>query len=127
MQRKIKKLYIIFELRNHSEKIENFYSVLIHEKESTPQEKIIKWLGVLDHFFQTEDLDDEYNKDVIEKLKKFGTELSPSFNEIDSNLNTNTIESFNYTWGLITNKNNSYRISWRIRSYISIIKWNDPY
>ena len=116
-----------FELKDLSEKIENFYSILIHEKESSTEEKITKWLGVPDHFIQSEDLDETQNKDAIEKLKKFVAQLAPTFNDIDSNLNTNAVESFNYTRALIANKNNAYRISWRIRSYIAIIKWNDPY
>ena len=117
----------ILELKDLSEKVENFYSILVHEQESTTEEKITKWLGVPDHFIQTEDLDENINKDVIDKLKKFVADLSTSFNDIDSKLNTNSIESFNYTRALIANKNIAYHISWRIRSYISIIKWNDPH
>lgn len=84
-------------------------------------------MGVPDHFIQSEDLDETQNKDAIEKLKKFVAQLAPTFNDIDSNFNTNAVESFNYTRALIANKNNAYRISWRIKSYIAIIKWNDPY
>lgn len=90
-------------------------------------EKITKWAEAPDHFAKLEDLDPEYNKNSIELLKEKVNELSKTFELVDSKYNTNSIESFNFTRAVLANKNTAFRISWRILSYIAIIKWNHPY
>lgn len=115
------------DLKDLSEKIESYYSILIHDKNLSVDEKITKWAEVPDHFIKLEDLDPEYNKNSIELLKEKVKELSKTFELVDSKYNTNSIESFNFTRAVLANKNTAFRISWRIRSYIAIIKWNHPY
>ncbi|KAK8836450.1 hypothetical protein M9Y10_037709 [Tritrichomonas musculus] len=63
---------------------------------------------------------------AIKKLEKLISEISESFDQTSPEYGTRVIESFNHSVVSIASKNVAYRISRRIRAYISIIKWNDP-
>lgn len=115
------------ELRDLSEKIQSFYSILMHNKEITNEDKQKQWSTVPQHFIQTEDLDELYNHKAIEELQKFVNSTKSTFEDIISEYNTNCIESFNNTRAVLAGKRIAYRLSWQIRAYISILKWNDPY
>lgn len=69
----------------------------------------------------------EYNKDSIETLEKLVNEISNTFDQIQPQYSTNPIESFNHSRATIASKNIAFRITWRIRAYISIIMWNVRY
>lgn len=112
------------DLRDLSEKIENYYSILIHERNISNEEKHEKWKNVTNCFIENEYLSEEFNGDAIQKLNKLISDISDTFDQIDPELSSNPIESFNHSRASLANKNIAYRISWRIRAYISIIKWN---
>lgn len=63
----------------------------------------------------------------IEKIQKLVNNSRSIFEDIIDEHNTNCIESFNNTRTVLASKRIAYCISWRIRAYISIIKWNYPY
>lgn len=115
------------DLKYLTEKIENYYSILMHDKTISLNEKIDKWKNVTNYFIETEDLSLEYNSTSIEKLEKLISDISDTFDQILPQYSTNPIESFNHARSSIASKNIAYRITWRIRAYISIIKWNEPY
>lgn len=62
----------------------------------------------------------------IQILKDLVLEFNSTFDQIDSKLNMNMIESFNHTRKFQADKNVAWRSSWKTRAYISILKWNDP-
>lgn len=47
------------------------------------------------------------------------------FSKIDPHFSTNACESFNHARAMIANKDVAWRLSWRIRAFISIIRWNE--
>lgn len=97
---------------------------MIHERNISNEEKHEKWKNVTNYFIENEYLSEEFNGDAIQKLNKLISDISDTFDQIDPELSSNPIESFNHSRASLANKNIAYRISWRIRAYISIIKWN---
>lgn len=81
------------DLKDLSQRIESFYSILIHDKNTSIEDKQLKWLSVPDHFIQSEDLDSKFNEETIKKLRKFLKDTIYTFNEVDPELSTNPIES----------------------------------
>ncbi len=115
------------DLRNIIEKVQNFYSILVHDEKLDTEQKKEKWNEVPNHYIEKCNWNEEVNGLAINKLKKLVEDLKDSFENIDSALSTNTNESFNHVRSMIANKNIAWRHSWLIRAHLAVIKWNDPY
>lgn len=111
-------------LKQVSEKVQKFYNILIHEQEISLEDKKAKWKNTTKFITQFQKWTEENNKEDIEEIEKLINDLTDTFDKVDPALSTNSIESFNHLRALMANKNVAWRISWRIRCYISIIKWN---
>ena len=112
-------------LENIKDRIVKFYSSLMHDRLITLEEKIIKWKGALEHYKETEGWTQENNSKTIETLKTLIDNFSNTFDQINPCYSTNPCESFNKARCLLADKDTGWRISWRLRAYISIIRWND--
>lgn len=115
------------DLKNLNELIQNFFSILLHDKNFNNEEKLQKWESMPNYFIEHEDLDPEYNAKALKTLDELISDISDTFSKVDPEYTTNPIESFNHSRASIASKNTAFRISWRIRAYVSIIKWNVPY
>lgn len=115
------------DLKDLSERIQNYYSILLHDKEMPLNEKIDKWENMKNYFLEEESLIINYNATAIEKLEALIKKISISFDQIDPEFSTNPIESFNHARAALANKYFAFRTSWRIRAYLTIIKWCDPF
>ena len=73
-----------------------------------------------------DDLSPKYYKNFIKKLQKLINDISGTFEQTDPMFTTNPIESFNHSRAMLASKNVAFHITWKIRLYISIIKWNIP-
>lgn len=114
-------------LKGIKERLKKFYSSLLHNRTLDLEEKISQWKNSLNHYIQTENWTSENNAETINALETVIKTLMSSFSKVDPNLSTNINESFNNARATIANKRIGWRRSWRIRSYISIIRWNDPH
>lgn len=113
------------ELNSIKERITKFYSCLMHDRTLDLDKKVSNWKNALNHYIETEGWTQENNGKTIEALKNLIEEFSKTFSEVNSNFSTNICESFNKARCLLANKDTAWRISWRLRAYISIIRWND--
>ena len=107
------------------ERLVRFYSMLMHDRQKSLEEKVEEWKGSLDHYISTEGWTTENNSQAIEALRQLIEKFSTTFNKINPKYSTNPCESFNKTRCILANKDIAWRVSWRIRAYISIIRWND--
>ena len=113
-------------LKKLSERIEKFYDILLHDRQTTFEEKKQKWEKLPQHFIECEKWDEEEYEEEIQILKELVDEYIDTFDDVLPCYGTNVIESFNHCRALLANKNMAWRLSWRVRCYISIIKWNSP-
>ncbi|KAK8878443.1 hypothetical protein M9Y10_005216 [Tritrichomonas musculus] len=73
---------------------------------------------MLVHFMASE------NTETIENLKELIKELTRTFLKVDANYSTKICESFHHSQTLLADKNIAWRLSWQMRAFISVIKWN---
>lgn len=97
----------------------------MHDKTTTLEEKVKKWQSSLDHFIGTENWTKEENELTIQLLKQIIQNFEKILSEINPNFDTNGYESFNRARTTLADKDTGWRISWRLRAYVSIIRWND--
>ena len=113
-------------MKKLSERIEKFYDILLHDRQTTFEEKKQKWEKLPQHFIECEKWDEEEYEEEIQILKEPVDEYIDTFDDVLPCYGTNVIESFNHCRALLANKNMAWRLSWRVLCYISIIKWNSP-
>lgn len=113
------------ELKKLNEKIKKFYRDLMHDQEINLEEKVKKWREMVNHYKETQNWSEEENSETIQTLKEMIEELSGTFSKIDPKLTTNCCESFNHSRALLASKDIAWRLTWRIRAFISIIRWNE--
>ena len=113
------------ELNDIKERIKKFYSILLHDRCQTLEEKVKKWRNSLDHFIESENWNNKENSIAIELLRQLIQKFEKTFSEIDPNYSTNSCESFNKARTLLADKGTAWRVSWRLNAYISIIRWNE--
>ena len=111
-------------LKKFNEKIKNFYSDLMHDTEKNIEIKMEKWKNMVNCFITNQNWSEKENSDTIQNLKNLIDELSESFSKIDPLYTTNGCESFNHSRAMLANKDIAWRLTWRIRAFISIIRWN---
>lgn len=112
-------------LKRIKERLKTFYSSLLHNRTLDLEEKISQRKKSLNHYIQTENWTSENNAETINTLETVINTLVSSFSKIDPSLSTNINESFNNARATIASKRIGWRRRWRIRAYISIIRWND--
>ena len=112
-------------LKKLSENIKNYYSSLMHDRESDLETKINKWKGIIEHYATKENWNIENNPECIQTLTDLVDELSATFSKIDPKLTSNPCESFNHSRSLMASKDIAWRLSWRLRAFLTIIRWND--
>ena len=113
-------------LKKLNERIKKFYISLMHDTETNLETKITKWKGMIQHYMVSENLNEIENSETIENLKEMINELSGTFSKIEPNFTTNPCESFHHSRALIASKDVAWRLSWRLRAFISVIRWNCP-
>lgn len=80
---------------------------------------------MVNHFIETENWDKENFSETIENLNDLINELMSTFSKVDPIFSTNICESFHHSRALIATKDIAWRLSWRLRAFISVIRWND--
>lgn len=113
------------DLKKIKDRIKSFYKILLHDRTQTLEEKVEKWRNSLDHYMSTENWNENENGPTIQLLKQLIQKFEKTFCEVDPNYSTNCCESFNKARSLLADKDKAWRISWRLRAYISIIRWNE--
>ena len=111
-------------LKKLDERIKKFYVALLHDREQDLETKIESWKGMLAHFIASENFNETENSETIENLKELIKELTGTFSKVDANYSTNICESFHHSRSLLANKDIAWRLSWRLRAFISVIRWN---
>lgn len=112
-------------LKGLNERIKKFYSSLLHDRTIDIETKTQKWKEMVNHFIETENWDKENFSETIENLNDLINELMSTFSKVDPIFSTNICESFHHSRALIATKDIAWRLSWRLRAFISVIRWND--